>query len=348
MVRGVGPGLPLHPAGDGRPRLRQGPARPDAVAGVPAPDRTAPRVRVELRRRQPAGPRLRHAVHAHRGRRPRATSTCRSCASRSPGCCSTSRGGSTARTRAGTTCSRAASSASTTSVCSTAASRCRPAGASSRPTAPGWMALFSQNMLELALELLAARRRSTTTSSSSSSSTSSGSPPPSTPSATHPDEMWDDEDGFFYDVLRMPDGSGQRLKVRSLVGLLPLCASTVISAEMLERFPVLTRRIAHLPRAQPRPARQHRRSVPTRRRRSAAALARRRGRSCAGSSTACSTRSGSCRRTASASISRCHLDDPYVFDVGGPAVPRASTSRPSRRRACSAATPTGAVRCGSR
>ncbi|GAA3611301.1 glucosidase [Nonomuraea rosea] len=41
------------------------------------------------------------------------------------------------------------------------------------------------------------------------------------------DEMWDEEDGFFYDVLRLPDGTGTRLKVRSLVGLLPLCASTV-------------------------------------------------------------------------------------------------------------------------
>jgi hypothetical protein len=41
------------------------------------------------------------------------------------------------------------------------------------------------------------------------------------------DEMWDEADGFFYDVLRLPDGSAMRLKVRSMVGLLPLCASTV-------------------------------------------------------------------------------------------------------------------------
>ena len=39
--------------------------------------------------------------------------------------------------------------------------------------------------------------------------------------------MWDEEDGFFYDVLRLPDGSATRLKVRSVVGLLPLCATTV-------------------------------------------------------------------------------------------------------------------------
>ena len=40
--------------------------------------------------------------------------------------------------------------------------------------------------------------------------------------------MWDEEDGFYYDVLRLPDGSSERLKVRSMVGLLPLCATTVI------------------------------------------------------------------------------------------------------------------------
>ena len=43
----------------------------------------------------------------------------------------------------------------------------------------------------------------------------------------HHDEMWDEDDGFFYDLLRLPDGSAMRLKVRSMVGLLPLCAATV-------------------------------------------------------------------------------------------------------------------------
>jgi hypothetical protein len=42
------------------------------------------------------------------------------------------------------------------------------------------------------------------------------------------DEMWDEDDGFFYDLLHLPNGDSMRLKVRSMVGLLPLCASTVI------------------------------------------------------------------------------------------------------------------------
>ena len=55
----------------------------------------------------------------------------------------------------------------------------------------------------------------------------------------HRDEMWDEQDGFFYDVLRLPDGQAMRLKVRSLVGLLPLCASAVIEPEAIARFPRL-------------------------------------------------------------------------------------------------------------
>ena len=51
------------------------------------------------------------------------------------------------------------------------------------------------------------------------------------------DGMWDEEDGFYYDLLRLPDGSATRLKVRSLVGLLPLCATTVIEEWQRERIP---------------------------------------------------------------------------------------------------------------
>jgi hypothetical protein len=44
------------------------------------------------------------------------------------------------------------------------------------------------------------------------------------------DEMWDTKEGFFYDLLHLPNGEAMRLKVRSMVGLLPLCASTVFEA----------------------------------------------------------------------------------------------------------------------
>jgi len=52
------------------------------------------------------------------------------------------------------------------------------------------------------------------------------------------DGMWDEEDGFYYDILRLPDGRATRLKVRSLVGLLPLCATTVIEKSQRDRIPM--------------------------------------------------------------------------------------------------------------
>ena len=55
-------------------------------------------------------------------------------------------------------------------------------------------------------------------------------------------EMWDDEDGFFYDVLRSPDGSGTRLKLQSMVGLMPLCATTVLMGRARHLLPDLAER----------------------------------------------------------------------------------------------------------
>ena len=63
--------------------------------------------------------------------------------------------------------------------------------------------------------------------------------------------MWDEEDGFYYDLLSPPDASPQRMKVRSLVGLLPLAATTVIEPWQRERLPHTTahiqRRLAAMP-----------------------------------------------------------------------------------------------------
>jgi len=54
------------------------------------------------------------------------------------------------------------------------------------------------------------------------------------------DEMWDSKEGFFYDLLHFPNGDAMRLKVRSMVGLLPLCASSVLEAQgILVRHPRL-------------------------------------------------------------------------------------------------------------
>jgi hypothetical protein len=58
------------------------------------------------------------------------------------------------------------------------------------------------------------------------------------------DEMWDEQDGFFYDLLRLPNGEAIRLKIRSMVGLLPLCASTVFEEDTATRYPKLLEMIA--------------------------------------------------------------------------------------------------------
>jgi len=55
----------------------------------------------------------------------------------------------------------------------------------------------------------------------------------------HHDEMWDTQDGFFYDLLHLPNGDAMRLKVRSMVGLLPLCASTVFEPGVTKEHPRL-------------------------------------------------------------------------------------------------------------
>ena len=50
-------------------------------------------------------------------------------------------------------------------------------------------------------------------------------------------DLWDEDEGFYYDVMRMPDGNRIQLKVRSLVGLLPLCAATVFDGDFVARYP---------------------------------------------------------------------------------------------------------------
>jgi hypothetical protein len=58
--------------------------------------------------------------------------------------------------------------------------------------------------------------------------------------------LWDDQDKFFYDVLHLPEGSMQPLKVRSMVGLIPLFAVETLEPELLERLPKFKQRLEWL------------------------------------------------------------------------------------------------------
>jgi hypothetical protein len=53
--------------------------------------------------------------------------------------------------------------------------------------------------------------------------------------------LWNEEDGFFYDVLKLPDGSN--FPIRSMVGLVPLFAVETLEPELLERLPAFKRRL---------------------------------------------------------------------------------------------------------
>jgi hypothetical protein len=96
------------------------------------------------------------------------------------------------------------------------------------------MALFSQNMLELAVELAV---HDPTYEEMVFKFVEHFYFIASAMNKPGQDGMWDEEDGFYYDLLRLPDGSATRLKVRSMVGLLPLCATTVFEKEQRERVP---------------------------------------------------------------------------------------------------------------
>ncbi|MDP4214080.1 MAG: glucosidase, partial [Bacteroidota bacterium] len=97
-----------------------------------------------------------------------------------------------------------------------------------------WMSLFSQNMLELAVEIAA---QDPSYEEMVLKFVEHFYFIASAMNKTGDEGMWDEEDGFYYDLLRLPDGSAQRLKVRSMVGLLPLCATTTVEEWQRVRIP---------------------------------------------------------------------------------------------------------------
>jgi hypothetical protein len=111
-----------------------------------------------------------------------------------------------------------------------------------------WMALFCQNMLELAVEIAAV---DPTYESLAAKFVDHFLWIGQAMNKVGSDGMWDEEDGFYYDVLRLPDGRASRLKVRSMVGLLPLCAATVIEPWQRDRMPLLRAQFADRVRRMP-------------------------------------------------------------------------------------------------
>jgi Mannosylglycerate hydrolase MGH1-like glycoside hydrolase domain/Glycosyl hydrolase family 63 C-terminal domain len=114
-----------------------------------------------------------------------------------------------------------------------------------------WMAMYCLNMLKIAMELATVDRIYEDVASkffehflyiaSAMNNLGDG----------QAGGLWDDEDGFFYDRLRLPDGQTQRMKIRSLVGLIPLFAVDTIEPDDVSRLAGFKRRmgwfVAHRP-----------------------------------------------------------------------------------------------------
>jgi hypothetical protein len=97
-----------------------------------------------------------------------------------------------------------------------------------------WMALFCQNMLEIAVEIAP---HDPTFEDMAVKFVDHFLAISHALNRVGQAGMWDEEDGFYYDVLRLPNGDASRLKVRSMVGLLPLCATTIVEPWQRQRVP---------------------------------------------------------------------------------------------------------------
>ena len=108
--------------------------------------------------------------------------------------------------------------------------------------ATSWMAMYSLNMLRMAIELSKVKPHYQEMASKffehflniAGAMSNFG---------DDASDLWDDEDRFYYDMMHNSDGSQTLLKVRSLVGLLPLFAVEVFSSELLTNNPEFTRRL---------------------------------------------------------------------------------------------------------
>lgn len=100
-----------------------------------------------------------------------------------------------------------------------------------------WMAMYCLNMLEMALRLAHHDRSYEDVAVKFAEHFAY------IASATDTRGLWDEEDGFYYDVLRLPDGSTQRLRARSMVGLIPIVASLALPRALWDELPDFVARV---------------------------------------------------------------------------------------------------------
>ncbi len=161
--------------------------------------------------------------------------------------------------------------------------------------------------------------------------------------------LWDDEDEFYYDVLNLPDGTMIPLRLRSMVGLIPLFAVETLEPDHARAgCREFKRAPGVVPELPPGPRRAGVALARARRRRAPPALAAARPPHEVPAPARCSTRPSSCRDYGVRALSQVPRAAPLRLRLRRPAPLGEATSRPSRTAACSAATRTGAGRSGSR
>ncbi len=111
------------------------------------------------------------------------------------------------------------------------------AGVLEQSDATAWMAMYALNLLEMAV-VLAIRDRNYAELATKFLEHFAY-----IAAAAYGRGLWDDDDAFFYDVIRQADGTRVPLRVRSIVGLLPLAATAVLSSVTLTRLPELADRL---------------------------------------------------------------------------------------------------------
>jgi hypothetical protein len=111
-----------------------------------------------------------------------------------------------------------------------------------------WMAMYSLNMLTIALELAQINHAYEDVASKFFehflyiASAANG---------RDQDSLWDEEDGFYYDLLRLPSGEWFRMKLRSMVGIIPLFAMETIDPAVIDKLPGFRKRMQWFVRNRP-------------------------------------------------------------------------------------------------
>ena len=160
--------------------------------------------------------------------------------------------------------------------------------------------------------------------------------------------LWDDEDGYYYDVLRLPDGRCMPIKAQTISGLIPLFAVAVADREGIASFPDFAKRLRWFAKYRPELLRglgdMTQRGVQDRIRLALVDT----GQAARGCCARCSTRTAMLSPHGVRSVSKRHARAPVRARARRPRVHARLRARRIDDARSSAATRTGAGRCGSR